>query len=73
LEVLEALVDGTLGQMSINAPSTGFPVGSAFQVNMVSSTPGQSTIYAQSPQFNITKSAAASSAGASSAGASASA
>jgi len=50
---LSALVDGTLGTLSVNPPSTGFPVGDSFRLNLVKSTEEQTTIYAQSPEFSI--------------------
>ncbi len=55
-EVLIATVDGSLGIISIPAPSGGFPVGNGFQVNFVNDTQHLSTILAQSPQFSITQS-----------------
>jgi hypothetical protein len=51
--VLAALVDGTLGSFPVNAPSTGFPVGDGFRLNLVKSTEERTTIYAQSPEFAI--------------------
>jgi hypothetical protein len=53
-ESLAALVDGTMGSTNVNPPSGGWPLGDGFQVNLVKSEMEQSTIYAQSNQFNIT-------------------
>jgi hypothetical protein len=58
---LQALVDGTLGTIQVNAPSTFFPVGSNFRINMVKDTENLNTILAQSPQFDIVAAPAASS------------
>jgi hypothetical protein len=63
-QVLLAQVDGTLSQISVNAPSTGFPIGSGFRVNAVQSTQNTSTIYVQSDKFTIVKSNVTSSASA---------
>lgn len=54
-QVLAALVDGTLGQATMNPPSGGWPTGASFRVNFVRDTNSLSTIYAQSVQFNITQ------------------
>ncbi|KII94946.1 hypothetical protein PLICRDRAFT_96135 [Plicaturopsis crispa FD-325 SS-3] len=64
-EVLAALVDGTKGSITVSAPSGGWPVGSAFQVNLVQDSSDVNTILAQSAQFNITSSGSSSSSGAS--------
>jgi len=50
---LAALIDGTLGSFSVNPPSTFFPVGKGFRLNLVKDTESQSSIYAQSDQFDI--------------------
>jgi hypothetical protein len=55
-EVLIATVDGSLGVISIPAPSGGFVVGNGFQVNFVNDTQHLSAILAQSSQFSITQS-----------------
>src|SRR5882757_6042190 len=55
-EVLIATVDGTLGIISIPAPSGGFVVGNGFQVNFVNDSQHLSSILAQSQQFSITQS-----------------
>ncbi|KAH9173333.1 hypothetical protein EDB89DRAFT_1850369 [Lactarius sanguifluus] len=52
-QVLAALVDGTLGKFTVRPPSTGFPTGTGFQVNLVEDSESLSTIYAQSQQFSI--------------------
>jgi hypothetical protein len=55
-QALDALVDGTLGNITVNPPSTGFPTGDNFQVNFVQDATHLSTILAQSTQFSITQS-----------------
>jgi hypothetical protein len=50
---LQALVDGTLGKISVNPPSTGFPIGTGFRLNLVKDTENLNTIFAQSDKFNI--------------------
>eukprot|EP01099_Mayorella_cantabrigiensis_P007145 TRINITY_DN6205_c0_g1_i1.p1 TRINITY_DN6205_c0_g1~~TRINITY_DN6205_c0_g1_i1.p1 ORF type:complete len:199 (+),score=8.37 TRINITY_DN6205_c0_g1_i1:123-719(+) len=50
---LIATVPGSIGTIDVPAPSGGFPVGTNFQVNLVQSTTNVSTIYAQSPRFDI--------------------
>jgi len=50
---LIATVPGSTGTIDVPAPSGGFPVGTNFQVNLVQSTTNVSSIYAQSPQFDI--------------------
>ncbi|KAH8982792.1 hypothetical protein EDB92DRAFT_1621215 [Lactarius akahatsu] len=52
-QVLAALVDGTPGKFIVRPPSTGFPTGTGFQVNLVEDSENLSTIYAQSQQFSI--------------------
>ncbi|KIY50037.1 hypothetical protein FISHEDRAFT_40025 [Fistulina hepatica ATCC 64428] len=52
-QVLASLVQGGLGTISVNAPSGGWPTGSSYRVNLVKSAQETSTIYAQSPEFNI--------------------
>ncbi|KAF8270923.1 hypothetical protein EI94DRAFT_1569491 [Lactarius quietus] len=52
---LNALVDGTLGNITCSAPSTGWPTGDGFQVNFVQDPTHLSTILAQSQQFSITQ------------------
>lgn len=53
-QVLAALVDGTLGSITANAPSGGWPIGVGFHVNLVQDADSLSTVLAKSPQFNIT-------------------
>ncbi|KAH9985216.1 Ser-Thr-rich glycosyl-phosphatidyl-inositol-anchored membrane family-domain-containing protein, partial [Russula compacta] len=55
-EILVAQVDGTTGSLTVPAPSSGFPVGSGYQVNFVKDPQDLNTILAQSNQFNITSS-----------------
>jgi hypothetical protein len=55
-QVLDALVDGTLGNITVNPPSTGFPTGDNFQVNFVQDSTHLTTIYAQSQQFSLKQS-----------------
>ncbi|KAH9071572.1 Ser-Thr-rich glycosyl-phosphatidyl-inositol-anchored membrane family-domain-containing protein [Lactarius deliciosus] len=52
-QVLAALIDGNLGKFTVSPPSTGFPTGTGFQVNLVKDSENLSTIYAQSQQFAI--------------------
>ncbi|KAH9062288.1 hypothetical protein EDB87DRAFT_335143 [Lactarius vividus] len=52
-QVLAALVDGNLGKFTVSPPSTGFPTGTGFQVNLVQDSQNLNTIYAQSQQFAI--------------------
>ncbi|KAG1907000.1 uncharacterized protein F5891DRAFT_999742 [Suillus fuscotomentosus] len=53
-QVLNALVDGTLGSIVCNAPSGGWPVGAGFRVNLAADAQHLDTLLAQSNQFNIT-------------------
>ncbi|KAG1872786.1 hypothetical protein C8R48DRAFT_770172 [Suillus tomentosus] len=53
-QVLNALVDGTLGTIDCNAPSGGWPVGYGFRVNLAADAQHLDTLLAQSNQFNIT-------------------
>ncbi|KAH9042864.1 hypothetical protein EDB84DRAFT_899140 [Lactarius hengduanensis] len=52
-QVLAALVDGTLGKFTVSPPSTGFPTGTGFQVNLVADSQNLNSIFAQSQQFSI--------------------
>lgn len=52
-QVLNALVDGTLGNITCNPPSGGWPTGSGFRVNLVQDAQHLSSILAQSSQFSI--------------------
>ncbi|TRM61079.1 hypothetical protein BD626DRAFT_502639 [Schizophyllum amplum] len=67
-QVLAALVDSSLGQTSVGAPSGGWPTGGTFRVNFVKSETDLTTIYAQSPEFNITEDTSSSSSSSSSSG-----
>jgi hypothetical protein len=58
---LAALVDGTQGKFSVNPPSTDFPVGKGFRLNLVKDSENVNTILAQSDQFDIVLSPASSS------------
>lgn len=53
-QVLNALVDGTMGTIVCNPPSGGWPQGSGFRVNLAADTQHLDTLLAQSNQFNIT-------------------
>ncbi|KZT62338.1 hypothetical protein CALCODRAFT_479231 [Calocera cornea HHB12733] len=53
-------VSTTAGTTTVTYPSGSWPVGNAFQVNLIRSSEDTSTIYAQSNDFNITSSAASS-------------
>ncbi|KAG1755502.1 hypothetical protein EDB19DRAFT_1891767 [Suillus lakei] len=55
-QVLNALVDGTLGQIICNPPSGGWPQGSGFRVNLAADAEHLDTLLAQSNQFNINSS-----------------
>ncbi|KAF4619818.1 hypothetical protein D9613_005110 [Agrocybe pediades] len=52
-QVLKALVNGTLGETTVNPPSGGWPVGEHFRVNLVQDANNLNTILAQSPEFTI--------------------
>ncbi|OBZ77085.1 hypothetical protein A0H81_03777 [Grifola frondosa] len=52
-QVLDALVDGSLGSVVVNPPSEGWKAGSGYQVNLVKDTLDLNTILAQSGQFTI--------------------
>jgi len=58
----------TVNSVSVTFPNGNWPVGTAFQVNLVSSTNGNQAILAQSEQFNITSGGSSSAASATSAG-----
>ncbi|KAG0709818.1 hypothetical protein DFH29DRAFT_15980 [Suillus ampliporus] len=55
-QVLNALVDGTLGQIICNPPSGGWPQGTGFRVNLAKDAEDLDTLLAQSNQFAITTS-----------------
>ncbi|KAG2042243.1 hypothetical protein BDR03DRAFT_854273 [Suillus americanus] len=52
-QVLNALVDGTLGSIVCNPPSGGWPQGSGYRVNLAADAQHLDTLLAQSSQFNI--------------------
>jgi len=52
-QVLAALVNGFLGNTTLLPPSTGWPTGSGFRLNIVKDTQDLNTILAQSDEFNI--------------------
>jgi len=52
-QVLNALVDGTLGQIACNPPSGGWPTGSGYRVNLAADATHLDTLLAQSDQFSI--------------------
>lgn len=51
--MLAALVDGSLGNTTVNPPSGGWKTGQGFQVNFVQDTEHTNTILAQSGKFDI--------------------
>ncbi|KZO93199.1 hypothetical protein CALVIDRAFT_260155 [Calocera viscosa TUFC12733] len=54
-------VSTSAGSVSVTYPGGTWPVGDAFQVNLVAASDQTSTIYAQSNDFNITSTAASAS------------
>ncbi|KAG2077232.1 hypothetical protein BDR04DRAFT_1113301 [Suillus decipiens] len=52
-QVLNALVDGTLGTIQCNPPSGGWPQGAGFRVNLAANAQNLDQLLAQSSQFNI--------------------
>jgi len=52
-QVLAALVNGDDGTTQVNPPSTGWPQGTGFQVNIVEDAQHLNSILAQSEQFSI--------------------
>ncbi|KAJ3576175.1 hypothetical protein NP233_g593 [Leucocoprinus birnbaumii] len=53
-QVLVAQQDGVAtNTVNCNPPSAGWPLGKTFRINLVKSTEDQSTIYAQSSEFQI--------------------
>ncbi|KAI0306866.1 hypothetical protein B0F90DRAFT_1622260 [Multifurca ochricompacta] len=52
-QVLAALVDGTLDTFTVSPPSTGYPTGTGFRVNLVVDSEHLDSILAQSQQFSI--------------------
>jgi hypothetical protein len=59
---LAALIDGKLGTLSVNPPSTNFPVGKGYRLNLVKSSTELNSILAQSPKFEIAAAVVSSSA-----------
>ncbi|KAI0637967.1 hypothetical protein C8Q77DRAFT_401032 [Trametes polyzona] len=55
-QVLDALVDASLGKIVVNPPSGGWKTGSGFQVNLVKDAENTDAILAQSEQFTISTS-----------------
>ncbi|KAH7887595.1 hypothetical protein F5I97DRAFT_1926030 [Phlebopus sp. FC_14] len=53
-QVLDALVDGTLGSIVCNPPSGGWPLGSGFRVNLAQDAQHLDSLLAQSDEFSIT-------------------
>jgi len=54
LQILAALIDGTLGSTQLYPQNGGWPTGSNFRLNLVRDDQDLSTILAQSNNFNIT-------------------
>ncbi|KAG6336541.1 hypothetical protein ID866_2563 [Astraeus odoratus] len=52
-QVLNALVDGTLGVIECNPPSGGWPVGDGFRVNLAQDAQHLDSLLAQSDEFSI--------------------
>ncbi|KXN89610.1 hypothetical protein AN958_05477 [Leucoagaricus sp. SymC.cos] len=53
-QILVAQQDGvSTDTVNCNPPSGGWPLGKSFRINLVKSTEDQSTIYAQSDEFDI--------------------
>ena len=52
-QILDALVVGSLGKITVNPPSGGWKAGKGFRVNLVADTEHLTTILAQSEQFDI--------------------
>jgi hypothetical protein len=52
-QVLAALVVGSLGTTQVNPPSTGWPSGSGFQINLVQDSQHLDTLLAQSDDFSF--------------------
>ncbi|KAI6035094.1 GPI-anchored small secreted protein [Pisolithus orientalis] len=53
-QVLNALVDGTVGTIQCNPPSGGWPTGDGFRVNLAQDAEHLDSLLAQSDQFSIT-------------------
>jgi len=52
-QILSALVDGTLEQVTLSPPNLGWPTGQGFRLNFVQDTENLNAILAQSSQFSI--------------------
>ncbi|KIP10678.1 hypothetical protein PHLGIDRAFT_65075 [Phlebiopsis gigantea 11061_1 CR5-6] len=52
-QILDALVVTSLDKQSVNPPSSGWPTGHGFQINLVADNEHLSTILAQSEQFSF--------------------
>jgi hypothetical protein len=52
--VLQQGVSTSSGSATVNAPSSGWPTGQGFQINLLQTNPTGVGILAQSKQFNIT-------------------
>jgi len=53
-DVLQQNVLTSSGSATVNAPSSGWPTGQGFQINLIQVNPTGTAILAQSQQFNIT-------------------
>ncbi|KAI6163087.1 GPI-anchored small secreted protein [Pisolithus thermaeus] len=53
-QVLNALVDGTVGTIQCSPPSGGWPTGDGFRVNLAQDAEHLDSLLAQSDQFSIT-------------------
>ncbi|KAH0839942.1 hypothetical protein J3R83DRAFT_896 [Lanmaoa asiatica] len=53
-QVLDAVIDGTLGITMCSPPSGGWPSGSGFRVNLAQDATHLDSLLAQSSEFNIT-------------------
>ncbi|KAF8138486.1 GPI-anchored small secreted protein [Boletus edulis] len=54
-EILDSVVDGTLGSVQCSTPAGGWPSGTNFRVNMAQDANHLSGLLAQSNGFNITQ------------------
>ncbi|KAL4076138.1 hypothetical protein V8B97DRAFT_2001772 [Scleroderma yunnanense] len=52
-QVLDALVDGTLGSIICSPPSAGWPTGDGFRVNLAQDAEHLDSLLAQSSEFSI--------------------
>ncbi|KAK2466096.1 hypothetical protein APHAL10511_001738 [Amanita phalloides] len=65
-QVLAALVDGSMGNTTLNPPNLGWPLGSGFRINLAKDAHDLDTLLAQSGQFSIKPPVVSSSSGSSS-------